>query len=198
MRHVELICGDEPSAWTAVGFTVGDGELVRVGALAVRCDGRGGGLRGWTLTGDGPSSVDGLQTTWTPEAPAPDPSAHPNGAVALDHVVVFTDDRNRTAAALVEAGGDERRRAGPPQVPVAMAFVRVDSVVVEVAQAGGPTRLWGLVAVVEDLDACVRRLGGLVGAAKDAVQPGRRIATVRPEAGLGAALAFMSPRVRTR
>ena len=96
------------------------------------------------------------------------------------------------------AGGDERRRAGPPQVPAAMAFVRLDGAIVEVAEAGGPPRLWGLVAVVEDLDACAASLGGLLGPPKDAVQPGRRIATVRPEAGLGTALAFMSPRVRTR
>ena len=197
MRPVELLCGDDPSAWTDVGFTVEDGELVRVGAVTVRCDGRGGGLRGWTLAGDGPSDVDGIETAWRDGPATPDDvPGHPNGAIELDHVVVFTDDRDRTAAALVRAGGDERRRAGPPQVPVAMAFVRLESVIVEVAEAGGPPRLWGLVAVVEDLDACVAQLGTLVGPAKDAVQAGRRIATVRPEAGLGTALAFMSPRVR--
>jgi hypothetical protein len=199
VRRVELICGDDPSAWTALGFAIEDGGLVRVGALTLRCDGRGGGLRGWALPGEGPSDVDGIPTSWTDarDASAPSP-AHPNGAVELDHVVVFTDDRDRTAAALVGAGGDERRRAGPPQVPVAMAFVRLAGAIVEVAEGGGPPRLWGLVAVVEDLDACVASLGGRVGAPKDAVQPGRRIATVRPDAGLETALAFMSPRVRTR
>ena len=198
MRRVELICGDDPSAWTALGFAVDDGERVRVGGVTVCCDGDGGGLRGWRLDGDGPADIDGIATEWhSPAAPA-DPPAHPNGAMALDHVVLFTDDRDRTSRALVVAGGDERRRAGPPQVPVAMAFVRLDGTIVEVAEGGGPPRLWGVVAVVEDLDACVADLGGLVGPAKDAVQPGRRIATVRPEAGLGTALAFMSPRVRTR
>jgi hypothetical protein len=33
-----------------------------------------------------------------------------------------------------------------------------------------------------------------VGPAKDAVQPGRRIATVRREAGLGVPVALMTPR----
>ncbi len=48
--------------------------------------------------------------------------------------------------------------------------------------------------VVADLDACVRELGPLLGAPHDAVQPGRRIATVRREAGMPTALAFMTPR----
>jgi hypothetical protein len=198
VRRVELICGDEPSAWTALGFAVHDGSLVRLGGVTVRCDGQGGGLRGWRPAGEGPPELDGIATEWSAPAASSEPAAHPNGAEALDHVVLFTDDRDRTSSALVAAGGDERRRAGPPQLPVAMAFVRFDGVVVEVAEGGGPPRLWGLVAVVADIDRCVASLGSLVGAPKDAVQPGRRIATVRPEAGLGTALAFMSPRVRTR
>jgi hypothetical protein len=47
--------------------------------------------------------------------------------------------------------------------------------------------------VVDDVDGLDPEL---VGAPKGAVQPGRRIATVRPEAGLGTAVAFMTPRVR--
>ena len=50
--------------------------------------------------------------------------------------------------------------------------------------------LWGLVVVVPELEG----LGPLVGAPKDAVQPGRRIATVSRDAGLGTALALMTPR----
>ncbi len=61
----------------------------------------------------------------------------------------------------------------------------------------GPARLWGVTAVVEDLDALAARLGDRLGAPGDAVQPGRRIATLRREAGLGVPLAFMTPRVRS-
>ena len=54
--------------------------------------------------------------------------------------------------------------------------------------------LFGLVLNVADLDAAAARLGPeLVSAPKPAVQPGRRIATVRAGAGLGVALALMSP-----
>jgi hypothetical protein len=60
-------------------------------------------------------------------------------------------------------------------------------------EGDGPT-MWGVTVSVADLDACGRELGPLLGAPRDAVQPGRRIATVRPEAGLPIALAFMTPR----
>ena len=43
-----------------------------------------------------------------------------------------------------------------------------------------------------DLDALATRLGDDLGAPRDAVQPGRRIATVRESAGLGLPLAFMT------
>ena len=72
-----------------------------------------------------------------------------------------------------------------------MAFVRFGELVVEVAQAGGPARFWGLTIVVPDLDAIA---GPLLGAARAAVQPGRRIATVRRAAGLSLALAFITAR----
>jgi hypothetical protein len=58
----------------------------------------------------------------------------------------------------------------------------------------GPARFWGLVAIVGDLDALCAQLGPeLVSAPRAAVQPGRRIATLRRAAGLAEALAFMSP-----
>ena len=45
---------------------------------------------------------------------------------------------------------------------------------------------------VDDLDGAVATANGLIGAAKDAVQPGRRIATVSRAAGLPIAVAIMS------
>jgi len=112
-------------------------------------------------------------------------------ALPIDHVVVFTDDRDRTAAALAAAGGDVRRRGGPPELPAPMAFVRFGELVVEVAQAGGPTRIWGVTIVVPDLDALA---GPLLGQARPALQPGRRIATVSRDAGLSLAVALITAR----
>ncbi len=57
-------------------------------------------------------------------------------------------------------------------------------------------RLWGISFLVADMDATAAFLGDLLGTPRDAVQPGRRIATLRREAGLGPAIAFMSPDIR--
>jgi hypothetical protein len=60
--------------------------------------------------------------------------------------------------------------------------------------AEGAVRFWGLTLVVHDLVTAAASLGDRLGAIKDAVQPGRRIATLRREAGLGVPLALMTPR----
>ena len=192
---LDLVCGDDPAAWTDLGFAVDAGGACRVGGVTVTVDGAGGGLRGWVLGGPGgPGAVDGIVTSWR-SSPAPVASAaHPNGAGALDHVVVFTDSRDRTVGALVEAGGDLRRSGGPPQLPAPMAFVRMGAAIVEVAENGTPPHLWGLVAVVEDVDALAGAYPGAFGEPRDAVQPGRRIVTARRRDGLETAIAFMTPR----
>ena len=178
MGHLNGVrTGDDPSAWAALGFAVA-GDRVRVGPIDVVCDGSGGG----------PSEL----VYGAP--PQGDPPVHPNGVTGLDHLVLFTPSVDATVERLVGEGWDERRRASPPAVPVPMAFLRMGDVILEVAAHGESERLWGLTAVVADLDACVAFLGERVGRAKEAVQAGRRIATVRPAPGLGTALALMTPR----
>jgi hypothetical protein len=84
-----------------------------------------------------------------------------------------------------------------------VAFFRLGEPILEVVEApegtsvarnpGGPARLWGIAFLVADMDATGSVLGELLGTPREAVQPGRRIATLRPEAGLGPAIAFMTP-----
>jgi hypothetical protein len=64
-------------------------------------------------------------------------------------------------------------------------------------RAGGdrPAFFWGLAFIAPDLDATVAHLGDRAGEARDAVQPGRRIATLRRSAGLSVPVALMTPRV---
>ena len=58
----------------------------------------------------------------------------------------------------------------------------------------GPADLWGLVINVEDLDVAVSVIGeASVTDAKPAVQPGRSIATVLDDVGLGLPVALMTP-----
>ena len=143
---------------------------------------RATGITGWSLP-----AIDGLR----PARPirTPRPREHPNGAVALDHVVVLTPDFDRTAAAFDAAGLAFRRvRDGGG---FRQGFRRAGPAIVEVVEAvgarPGPARFWGLVPIVADLDALCEQLGPeLMGEPKPAVQPGRRIATVRRAAGLSA------------
>jgi hypothetical protein len=77
------------------------------------------------------------------------------------------------------------------------AFYVLETALLELAgPVEGETdpRFWGLTLVAEDLDALAERLGDNLGAVKDAVQPGRRIATLRRDAGSSVPLAFMTPR----
>jgi hypothetical protein len=191
----ELVIADDRAAWAALGFAPGQDGAFMLGGLGVRLAGRaaGRGVIAVGVEGLAAERPDGLPVVApgaaSTAAARPASFAHPNGALAIDHLVAFTDDLDRTAAALVAAGGDLRRRGEPAELPALMAFIRFGELIVELAEAGGPVRFWGLTVTVADLDALA---GPLLGAARAAVQPGRRIATVRPEAGLSVALAFMS------
>jgi hypothetical protein len=130
---------------------------------------------------------------------------HPNGIAALDHVVAITPALDRTVAALQAAGLDLRRvreeptPAGAPR----QAFFRLGETILEVVQepqeaierGGGtdrPAFFWGLALVAPDLDATVAALGEHASPIRPAVQPGRRIATLRRSAGLALPVALMS------
>ena len=190
----ELILGDRPEAWERLGFAVVDG-VAAVGGVRLRLTGSGGGIAGWSLRGIAPDAdLDGLPTSLSQTPPA-GAASHPIGAVAVDHVVALTPDFDRTAAELRAAGLDYRstRDAGSG---FRQAFFVLGPCLLEL---GGPAecerpRLWGLTLVVEDIDAAAKWLGERVGRVKDAVQGGRRIATLRREAGVGVPVALMTPR----
>ena len=193
----ELIVAGESEPWMRLGFAVVDG-LAQVGTVRLRFAGAdaGRGLVGWSLRDVSSTELDGLATSRASSESA-EPGRHSNGAVRIDHVVVLTPDLDRTFAAL-EAAGMKLRRvrdAGALQ----QGFFRLGEVILEVvggapdADADGPAAFWGVVFVTEHIDDLADRLGEQLGSVKDAVQPGRRIATVRSAAGLGLPVAFISP-----
>ena len=192
-----LRIADPPERWHALGFAL-TGRRVLFDSLQIELEAPGHGIVGWRLSGvDGLPTVDGLATDTGCPAPSPEsaPPPHPNGAIGVDHVVVMTPDFERTGAALAAAGMPLRRIRQAPG-GVRQGFRRLGPVILELVEAPdgeGPARFWGLVVTVSDLDVLAQRLGDRLGAVKDAVQPGRRIATLRESAGLGEAVAFMSP-----
>jgi hypothetical protein len=201
----ELRIADDPSAWSAAGFRV-DGDVCGVAGMRLRLEGAGPrrGITGWSVRGVTERDLDGLETSPSDRPPATG-GPHPNGVVSVDHVVVLTPDIDRTTAVLRDAGFDLRRtREGPtPGGSTRQSFFRAGEVILEVvlapegtkiaADPNGPARLWGISFLVESIEAPAALLGDLLGASRDAVQPGRRIATLRREAGLGPAIAFMTP-----
>src|SRR5579884_1096225 len=106
---------DPPGVWSALGFDVRDGSF-RAGTVEVALGGPGSGVTGWSLGAcEAPpgwaGSLDGLPTTLgAPAEPGCPPGRHPNGVLAIDHVVVSTPDLERTVAALAVLGVAERRR----------------------------------------------------------------------------------------
>ncbi|MFZ0042340.1 MAG: hypothetical protein WAK93_13600 [Solirubrobacteraceae bacterium] len=191
-----LAIADSPERWSALGFEVTDGR-VRLGAVELSLGAQGRGITGWTLRNvdaalaDG--GVDGLVTAAT-SAPPVDGLVHPNGAIGVDHVVVTTPHFDATAAALQRAGMPFRRIRDSGG-GVRQGFRRLGPVILEVVDAPGTpaTAFWGLVVVVNDLDGLRRQLDPHLSAIRDAVQPGRHIATLDRGAGLSTRLAFMDP-----
>ena len=202
----ELVLADEPEHWSALGFTVAD-DCCQLGRVRLRLAGSGAG-RGvvrWSLRAIATDELDGLPTVRShslPPAPAP---THPNGVLAIDHVVVMTPALDRTVPALQAAGLDLRRLreqstpAGAPR----QAFFRLGSEILEVVQepddavqrGGGadrPAHIWGLALRAADLDRAASALGADAGSIRPAVQPGRRILTLRRSAGLAVPVALMS------
>jgi catechol 2,3-dioxygenase-like lactoylglutathione lyase family enzyme len=204
----ELVLADEPERWVALGFTVTDG-VVQLGSVRVRLAGLGAGrgIVGWSLRGLAGSELDGLPTE---RSPRPSPGLapeHRNGIVGIDHVVAMTPDLDRSVRALRRAGLDLRRireeptPAGAPR----QAFFRLGAEILEVVQEPArvvaeqgdserPARLWGFALLAPDIDASAAALAPHAGDVRDAVQPGRRIVTLKRTAGLAVPVALMSPR----
>jgi hypothetical protein len=202
----ELVLADEPERWAALGFTVLAG-CCQLGTVRIRLAGReaGRGIVGWSLRAIASVELDGLPTTLSEsplQAAAP---AHPNGVLAIDHVVAMTPALDHSVRALQAAGLDLRRireqptPAGAPR----QAFFRLGAEILEVVQEpdgvvehrgapARPARFWGLALAVDDLDRAVAGLGPHVGSIRPAVQPDRRIATLRRAAGVAIPVALIS------
>ena len=199
---VHLDLADDPVRWASLGWNVADART-RIGAVDVHfVEPADGGLAGWGLTAlalDGdylygiPTAVFDYGELGADRAA----TAHTNGSVVIDHVVLRSPDIDRTLAALADAGLELRRLREVPDSTMHQAFFRIGEVILEVVGEPGrhdaaPSSLWGLVCTVADEGAASAALGNSLGAWRAAVQTGRRIATVRRSAGLSTAVALMT------
>src|SRR3954454_20604335 len=192
----ELVIADPPELWRELGFRV-DGDSCDIGTAPVRlAPASGKRLASWSLRGVESDLLDGLVTSISASEPREPAEPHPNGVTAVDHVVAFCPDLDRTVAALQAAGLDLRRireeptPAGAPR----QAFFRLGEVILECIQMPDApdldrsrnARLWGLALQTADMDATAAYLGERLGDPRPAVQDGRTIATLRREAGVSA------------
>ena len=204
---------DPPERWEALGFSLDDDTSCNLGGVRIHLGAPGAGITAWSIRAarGATTDIDGLATeplATEPLAAEPAPTGtlqhpvHPNGASALDHIVVVTPDFDRTSRVLARAGMALRRvrRVGDEHdvASFRQGFRRLGPAILELVEtkaepATGPARFWGLVVIVEDLDGLKGRLQDVLGEPRPAVQPGRRIATLGEAAGLTPRVAFMSP-----
>ncbi|MEM9465879.1 MAG: glyoxalase [Actinomycetota bacterium] len=211
-----VIVGDPADAWARAGFVM-DGPTTRIGSTTIVCEPTGGpGILGVSIDGLA-APVDGLPIGSEPTVAAPLRDTHPNRVTGFDHLVAMSPAVDRTSMAL-EAVGLEKRRTREFTVGdetrrqdffwMGDVILELVGVVATVGVIGGdgaappsgrdlPATFWGLALECDDLDAAAEALGDGLGRIKDAVQTGRRIATIRSqELGVSVPIALMSPHVR--
>ena len=129
-------------------------------------------------------------------------AVHRNGVTAIDHVVLMSPDLDRTVRTLGDIGVQPRRErdAAVGERPIRQIFYRFGETIVEVVgspttSSPDPSTLWGVTYVVADIDESARFFGDRTSAVKAAVQPGRKITTLRHhDLGLSVRTALISAR----
>ena len=159
---------------------------------------------GWTVRSDDATthSVDGVATRVIAELQPVPELTHQFAVTAIDHVVITTGSLERTCGAITDQLGLPLKRIRDAGHGVRQGFHRAGSLILEIVERPDlapetSAEIWGVVFVVDDLDSAIAWLGpDAIGAPRDAVQNGRRIASVKKDVGLGLPVALMSPHVR--
>ncbi|MGH2834136.1 MAG: VOC family protein [Solirubrobacteraceae bacterium] len=199
-----ITVADDGRCWAGLGFRV-SAERCQLGSVVLDFAGAGQaqGITSWSLRGLASADLDGLPTDASAQPVRNVAELHPNGVSSIDHLVAISTDLDRSVSQLQAAGLDLRRirelptPAGAPR----QAFFRLGQEILEVIQqpqeivqaqgASRGLRFWGLALAVSDLEKTVAGLGEKVGPIKPAVQPERRIATLRRQAGLSLPIALI-------
>lgn len=193
--------GDSGSVWRDAGFNVDADAVCRIGDVRLQLVGSGSGILGWALRGlPVDTALDGIPTV-TSDAVASEPATHANGVTSIDHVVLLSPNLQRTVDSLATVGLQPRRErdAELGGQPMRQVFFRLGSVILEVVgspgMAGdGPSSLWGITYLVTDIEATAAFFGDRALPVKDAVQPGRRITTLKHrDLGMSVRTALISP-----
>jgi hypothetical protein len=203
-RLVALHVGGALSPWQAIGLRF-DASTCPLADVDLIVSGETPGLHGWTIDvgRDEVLEIDGIRTHLVSGTSSSRTSSliGSQKIIGLDHVVVNTDDIDRTTSAITAALGVEVRRERQLGNGAVQRFHKLDNTIIEVVSGPHVTEpgasLWGMVASVDDLFDLAEGMGeDITSPPKKATQPGRYISTVRGSVGLGVPFALMTPHVR--
>jgi hypothetical protein len=198
-----LHAGGHITSWESIGLKF-DGFSCYLGDVALEIHEGSAGLTGWTIAAEHPGvfDIDGITTTVVTDSSTRDASS-PCGTekiTGLDHVVVNTDNLDRTCDALCERLGVEVRRERDAGNGVVQRFIKLSNTIIEVVTGPHITTpgasLWGMVISVDNMETWAAQCGpDITSVPKQATQPGRLISTVRSGVGLGVPFAVMTPHI---
>ena len=203
-RLVALHVGGQCEPWLNVGLSF-TGTIGMLGDVELSVQEGAPGLIGWTIETDSDAftDIDGIPTTLvsTSTRPAISSPIGEQRIVRLDHVVVNTDDIDRTSHVIESVLGLPARRDRDAGNGVSQRFHVLDNTIIEVVSGPHITSvgasLWGMVVSVDDLFELTESLGpDVTSPPKRATQPGRYISTVRSATGLGVPFALMTPHIK--
>ena len=210
---LKLTIGETAETWSSAGFEVMElpngSPGCQLGSVQIQFDTTGpqgilsavvSGLRGMIDSLDF-DNENGLSPTHNNTSLS---STHPNGVSRIDHLVVTSSDCDRTTAAF-EANGVYPRRVrtfGDDGSKMRQTFFWLGDVILELVGPDasgdkGQANFWGLALISDNLQATADYLGEKCTPVKPAVQPGRKITTIKSrEIGITTSLAVMSPHTK--
>eukprot|EP00658_Telonema_sp_P-2_P075102 TRINITY_DN644_c0_g2_i1.p1 TRINITY_DN644_c0_g2~~TRINITY_DN644_c0_g2_i1.p1 ORF type:complete len:238 (-),score=43.44 TRINITY_DN644_c0_g2_i1:391-1104(-) len=200
---VGLDVADEPAAWRAAGFDLDPENKIQLGDICIRVVGRQehpkGGIVAWRWSAlEQTDPIPGIPTIFQPDAPFSS-APHRNGAMGVDHIVLFSPDWQQSVLDLRSVGLEPLRETNSVRRGVTQVIYRPKNTIIELVGPRKPPEhptLKGLTLVTSDVDTTHQFFGEYVKPPWDAVQPGRRMTVLKNFPGISIAVAFMSPHVR--
>ena len=200
----KLLLPGKAADWETIGFAL-SGASFQVGQVTCAVGASGPGW-GFNRGVQGSGGLCGIVTEQFAELPSSGRSSkQPNGTSKIDHVVVVSKapSQTKTAFELFGLVGKGARLVGAGDSQRSYCFFWSGELLIELVGpaieqhgASPEARIWGVTFVVDGFEP-LRALGdAVVSGPRAAVQPGRQIATLARQQGIGIALAFISPHVK--
>ena len=207
MKITALKTSDPRSTFAQVGFNLSNDEVISLNDVDIIFDesqGSHAGLIswGWSELPEGVTEVAGIPAfVWEKRKVDDESSHHKNTVVSVDHIVLHTNNKDKIKAKLRALGMEPRRERSDIYPDMTQIFYRPgNGPILEVVandHFSDVNYLWGATLVVEDMKCAKKELGNYATEPKSALQPGRKIMTLRHDSlHFRTNMAFMTPHVK--